>query len=300
MEEHLEAHVRVFGDDVDVPEAHIAHGGPAQRVGRLGDQAMAGDHARQLPQRVDAVQRAQRRDQSPVVGVEQDRRLEDVQLAIRVAQDVVGERRQVATMQTRVGVADRDDQVVGIEPAGLDQLVLDAARGPGEVRGFTSDFTLQVRMVGGEEVLKQRREARAQARRPAARDGVAFLERQHHCDPIQRHVLEGEIVQRVGDDLLAFAAGRHDDQVAQLVVAGQNARGGDPVALLRLVQTPEADEHATRKGKRLPQPVDAEQDHAEAERGGGDEGRPDGRGDDQPDRGGWDDFQQPGKSNSGN
>jgi len=71
---------------------------------------MAGDHARQLPQRVDAVQRAQRRDQSPVVGVEQDRRLEDVQLAIRVAQDVVGERRQVATMQTRVGVADRDDQ----------------------------------------------------------------------------------------------------------------------------------------------------------------------------------------------
>ncbi len=138
---------------------------------------MAGDHARQLPQRVDAVQRAERRDQSPVVGVEQDRRLEDVQLAVRMTQHIVGKGGQVTPVQTRVGVAHRDDHVVRIQPTCLDQLVFDTPRGPGEIRGFASDLAWQVGVVGGQEMLKEWCEARAQSGRASARQGIALLER---------------------------------------------------------------------------------------------------------------------------
>ena len=55
------------------------------------------------------------RDQPPVIGVEQDRGLEDVQEAARLAQDFVAQRAEVAMVETGVGVAHRHDQVVGIE-----------------------------------------------------------------------------------------------------------------------------------------------------------------------------------------
>src|SRR5207302_7991603 len=84
----------------------------------IRDFHVTGDQTCALPI---SVQGAQRRDQTPVVGVEEDGRLKDVQETVGVLEHLVAERAQIALMQPRIGIAHGDDQVLWIEQARVDQ-----------------------------------------------------------------------------------------------------------------------------------------------------------------------------------
>src|SRR3954462_1066244 len=101
-------------------------------------------------------------------------------------------------------------------------------------------------------MIEQRGEARFES--PGANRGerIALLEGQHYRDALERQILLGEVAQGIGEDLLPFAARRHDDEVVQVMEAGQLVGGGDPVALLRAVEVKEAERDAEGEGERLP------------------------------------------------
>ena len=101
---------------------------------------MARREPRQRVQREDAADRAQGHRQTAVVGVEEDRRLEDMQVAVGMRQHLVAERGEVAMVQPRVGVAHGDYQVRWVESPGVDQFRLDAVGSPGEIGRLAPNF----------------------------------------------------------------------------------------------------------------------------------------------------------------
>src|SRR5947207_9642816 len=101
MQPYLEEHVRVFGDDVDVPELDLARRPPGKRVRGLWNQLVARSQPCQRVQREHAADGAKRQRQALVVRIEQDRRLVNVQSAITMGQHVMPERREVLWVQPR-------------------------------------------------------------------------------------------------------------------------------------------------------------------------------------------------------
>ena len=216
---------------------HAPRRPPAQRVGRLGDQPMARHHARQLLQRVDAAERAQRQRQSPVVGVEQDGRLEDVQAA-------VGMRQHVAA-RAPPGTGDRGRESASHTVTSR----LRASSRPVAISSSSTRRAAQVRLDdlprtspgrSGCNVIskcpKRARSARSGARR--ARGAAGRAPRTPARPRRARAAPSGWPDSRASSARISSLSriGRHEHQVVQRLEARQAARRGQPVAPLGQVQ----------------------------------------------------------------